>query len=116
MMKATVPTFCPGLTSFLPRYQVKEQGQRERSWRKTTGFQFTFHIVSVLILDVSDEKDGKWKEVKILIFALITEKLKLIQCKQIAFMGFVFRKVFFLYSKGRIFSKHKSVQWNELEF
>lgn len=107
MIKATVPTFCPGLTSFPPRYQVKEQSQRERSWRKTTGFQFTFHIVSVLILDVSDEKDGKWKEVKILIFALITEKLKLIQCKQIAFMGFVFRKVFSSIQRGEFFQNIK---------
>lgn len=43
---------------------------------ETISFQFTFHIVSVLTLDVSDEKGGKWKEVKILIFAFITEKLK----------------------------------------
>lgn len=71
---------------------------------KKIRFQLTFHIVSVLILDVSDEKDGKWEEVKFFAFALITEKLKFIKYKQIALMG-CFQEIFSPLFKGENFSK-----------
>lgn len=92
--RATVPSFYKGLTSFPPRYQAKDQGQYEWSLEKKIRFQLTFHIVSLLILGVSDEKDGKGEEVKFFIFALITEKLKFIKYKQIALMG-CFQDIFF---------------------
>lgn len=57
-----------------------------------------------MILDVSDEKDGKGEEVKFFIFALITEKLKFIKYKQIALMG-CFQDIFSPLFKGENFSK-----------
>lgn len=82
----------------------------------------TFHIVSVLILDICDEKYGKWEEGKILIFALITGKLEFSKYKQIAFIGCLRNFEAFLisfphspHSKGRISLNHKDVLWNELK-
>jgi len=59
IMRAILPWFRVGLTSFPPRYRVKDPSQHEWLLEKKTSFQLSFHKVSVLILDVSDKKDGR---------------------------------------------------------
>lgn len=85
-IRAIVPSFCAGLTSFPPRHQVKDPHRHERLLEKKTGFQLSFHIVSVLKLGICNKKDRKRVgRGKVLIFALIIEKLKFRKYREIAF-------------------------------
>lgn len=74
---------------FLPlSYQVEDPGQTWMITGESISFQFNFHIVSVLVLAVCHEKEGRRLETgKVLIFALITKNLKFIKYREIAFVG-----------------------------
>ena len=56
---------------------------------ESISFQFSFYIVSVLVLAVCHEKEGRRLERgKVLIFASITKNLKFINYREITFVGY----------------------------